>query len=91
MGMRATTIFYGGNIITMNENHPQAEALAVAGDTILAVGTIEQVFRFAGPDTEVLFLNKQTLLPGFIEPHQHAIQCALMGCQYVNISALTYR
>ncbi|XP_071800320.1 putative amidohydrolase YtcJ [Asterias amurensis] len=90
-GMRATTIFYGGNIITMNENHPQAEALAVAGDTILAVGTIEQVFRFAGPDTDVLFLNKQTLMPGFIEPHQHAIQCALMGCQYVNISALTYR
>ena len=91
MSIEATIIFYGGDIITMDENNPKAEAVALAGDTILAVGSIESVFRYVRPSTDVFYLNQQTMMPGFIEPHQHAIQCALMRSQYLNIGALTYR
>ncbi|XP_038068548.1 N-substituted formamide deformylase-like [Patiria miniata] len=100
--MPADLILYGGDIITMEgseanpgsrgaDSPPKTEAVAISGDTILAVGSIDVVFRHAGPDTQVIFLNQQTLMPGFIEPHQHAIQCALMRSQYINISALNYR
>ena len=95
MSAQADLILYGGDIITMEEHNVdpprKTEAVAVSGDTILAVGTIDTVFRHAGPNTQIIFLNQQTLMPGFIEPHQHAIQCALMRSQYTNISGLNYR
>ena len=72
MTSEADLFFYGGNIITMDENNPSAEALAVKGDNIQAVGKFDEVFTSVGPTTEVIYLNHQTLLPGFIEPHQHA-------------------
>ena len=70
---QADYIFFGGDIITMDETNPSAEALAVKGDKIQAVGKLDKVFALAGPSTQVIYLNRQTLLPGFIEPHQHAI------------------
>ncbi|XP_022092641.1 uncharacterized protein LOC110980348 [Acanthaster planci] len=99
---QADIIFYGGDIITMEESDanslgsaadppPKVEAVAISGDTFLEVGTMDKVFRHAGNKTQVIFLNQQTLMPGFIEPHQHAILCAHMRSQYVNISALKYR
>ena len=76
MVSQADFIFYGGNIITMDENNPSAEALAVKGDIIQAVGKFDEVFALVGQSTEVIYLNHQTLLPGFIEPHQHATMMA---------------
>lgn len=77
MTSKADFFFYGGNIITMDENNPSAEALAVKGDRIQPVGKFDEVFALAGPTTEVIYLNHQTLLPGFIEPHQHAIMMVM--------------
>ena len=73
MTSEADFFFFGGNIITMDENNPSAEALAVKGDKIQAVGKFDEVLALTGPTTEFIYLNHQTLLPGFIEPHQHAI------------------
>ena len=73
----ADYIFYGGSIITMEEGKPSVEALAVKGTIILAVGKRDEVFASAGPSTEFVHLNdRQTLLPGFIEPHSHAVMMA---------------
>ena len=77
MSDKAGFIFYGGNIITMEEKNPSAEALAVQGDFIQAVGRLDEVLALAGPSTKVIYLNQQTLLPGFIEPHQHATMMAI--------------
>ncbi|XP_022092692.1 uncharacterized protein LOC110980377 [Acanthaster planci] len=100
---KADIIFYGGDIITMEEPHanslgsaadppPKVEAVAISGDTFLEVGTIDKVFRHAGKKTQVIFLNQQTLMPGFIEPHQHAILCARMrNSKFIKISAIDYR
>ncbi|XP_072036010.1 putative amidohydrolase YtcJ [Amphiura filiformis] len=89
----ADTILYGGDIITMDDKLNRAgkvEAIAIAGGIIVEVGSMKRVFRRKGPNTEVIFLNQQTLMPGFIEPHQHALQTSQMRCLYTNISALNF-
>ena len=75
----ADYIFYGGTIITMEEENPSAEALAVKGANILAVGKRDEVLALKGPSTEFVHLDaRQTLLPGLIEPHSHAIMMAVL-------------
>lgn len=75
----ADYIFYGGTIITMEEENPSAEALAVKGAIILAEGKCDEVFALAGQSTKFVLLKaQQTLLPGFIEPHSHAITMAIL-------------
>ena len=75
----ADYIFFGGTIITMEEENPSAEALAVKGANILAVGKRDEVFALKGPSTEFVHLDaRQTLLPGLIEPHSHAIVMAAL-------------
>ena len=89
----ADTIFYGGDIITMDEQKSgdKVEAIAVTDGFISEVGSLESVFCRKGPQTEVIFLNQQTLMPGFIEPHQHAIMTSQMKAVYTIISALNYK
>ena len=85
----ADTIFYGGEIVTMDEKQiGKVEAVAVAGDTIVEVGSIEAVFQRKGPNTKFILLNGQTLMPGFIEPHQHAIMCCTKRAMYTDISGV---
>lgn len=84
-------IFYGGNIITMEEDCPIAQALAVHKDKIVGVGNMVEIMKMKGHNTQLVYLNKHTLLPGLIEPHQHAIQMILCRCLYVNISGYYYQ
>ena len=60
-----------GNIVTMDELVPVAEALAVAGDTIVAVGTTDEILAMTGDDSRVIDLEGQLAIPGFIEGHGH--------------------
>lgn len=71
-------IFYGGNIITMDEKNPLAEAVAVKEGKILAVGTYEEVMNFQEGDAELIDLNGKTMMPGFIEPHCHPEVSSIM-------------
>lgn len=66
-------IFFNGTILTMEENQPQVEALALAGDIILAVGAEEALLSLAVEDTQMIDLKGATLLPGFIDSHAHWI------------------
>lgn len=74
----AQLIFNGGTILTMNDNMPQAEALAVTDGRISAVGNWEQVRSQSGTDTKIVDLQGKTLMPGLIEPHSHPIVSALL-------------
>lgn len=67
----ATMVLRGGTIVTMDEAVPEAQALAVRGDRIVAVGTSEQIAPFVGPATEVIDLAGLTAVPGLIEGHGH--------------------
>lgn len=58
-------------VLTMNGDNDIAEAVAIKGAHILAVGTIEQIAHHVGPKTVVNDLAGKTLMPGFIDAHGH--------------------
>ncbi len=64
-------ILHGGNIITMDPDTPRAQALAVAGDRIFAVGSDEDMMRLATARTRKIDLGGSTVVPGFIDAHTH--------------------
>lgn len=66
-----TTIFTNADILTMNEAAPTAEALAIKGERIIAVGDLEQVKALAGKNAIVRDLHGKTILPGLIDAHGH--------------------
>ena len=67
----ATLVLRGGNIVTVNEGQPRAQALAARGDRIVAIGTDTEIAPLIGPSTEIIDLAGQTAVPGFIEGHGH--------------------
>lgn len=60
-----------GKVWTENPAQPEAEAIAVSGHRILAVGTTDQVKKLAGPETKVLELEGRRVVPGFNDAHVH--------------------
>lgn len=68
----ADTIYSGGEVITINDVQPNAEAVAVRDGLILAVGSKVDVLALAGPNTRLVDLDGKTLLPGFVDAHGHA-------------------
>jgi predicted amidohydrolase YtcJ len=54
--------------------HPDAEAVAVLNGHIVFVGASAEAEAFRGPETEVLDLNRATVIPGLIESHVHLVQ-----------------
>lgn len=67
----ADRIIRGGPIVTVNPAHPLAEAVAIAGGKIVAVGSESDVMQHKGPATEILDLGGRTLVPGFVDGHSH--------------------
>lgn len=61
----------GGNILTMKQSQPFAEAVAVKGDRIVRVGTNNKISQLIGENTHVIDLNGKTVVPGFIDTHIH--------------------
>jgi hypothetical protein len=60
-----------GKVWTENPNQPEAEAIAVSGHRILAVGTTDEISKLAGPRTQVLDLEGRRVVPGFNDAHVH--------------------
>lgn len=67
----ADLVLRGGKIVTLEQNLPQAQALAARFGKIIAVGSNEAVNRFIGPATRVIDLHGRLAIPGFIEGHGH--------------------
>ncbi|MGV6807675.1 MAG: amidohydrolase, partial [bacterium] len=68
------TLFVGGDVVTVDENYPNAEAVAVGEGKILAVGKTLEVQEFlaeAGYTADIRDLDGMTLAPGFIDAHGH--------------------
>lgn len=60
-----------GNVITMDEHKPYAEAVAVKGDRILYVGAAEVAKKICDDNTRVCDFGKNSVYPGFLEAHCH--------------------
>ena len=69
----ADTILHGGNIVTLDSGLPVAEAVAVRGGRIVAVGSDAEVLLFSGPETEEIDLGGRSVIPGLADNHFHGV------------------
>lgn len=67
----ADMVLRNGKIVTMNPGTPVAQAIAVHGDKIAALGSDSEAAKWIGPDTKVIDLHGMLAIPGFIEGHGH--------------------
>jgi len=84
--MSVDKIYCNGVIVTVAEERPGAEAVAVQDGKIVAVGANQEILALRGPDTEVVDLRGQTMVPGFVDAHSHFIN-GLQVLTYANVSA----
>ncbi len=67
-------VFSNGKIVTVDERFTIAQAVAVKGDRIVAVGTNQEIARLAGPNTRTIDLRGRTVIPGLIDNHMHLLR-----------------
>tara|TARA_B100001146_G_scaffold54954_1_gene48175 strand:- start:9288 stop:11039 length:1752 start_codon:yes stop_codon:yes gene_type:complete len=79
-------IFFGGHIITMHEEDPLNEAVAIHNGKISSIGKKDEIMKLRTWKTKLVDLQGRTLMPGFIEAHCHPIATAILS-QVVDISA----
>lgn len=72
----ADIIIVNANVFTANDAHPHAEAIAIKGDRILAVGTNQEITSLAGPETKKIDAAGRLVIPGILDTHIHYM---LMG------------
>lgn len=82
----ATMVMRGGTVLTMDAKRSTAQAVAIRGKTIVAVGSDDEISRYIGSNTQVIDLKGQAVLPGFIDGHIHPVngaerlaQCSVDG------------
>lgn len=68
---RAETIICNARILTMDAARPCASAIALSGETILALGADDDIRALAAPDTHMIDARGCTVLPGLVESHLH--------------------
>lgn len=66
-----TTIYYNGNIITVDDKNPKVEAILVGDGKILRVGKLGNILKLKGENTKLVNLEGKTMLPGFVDAHSH--------------------
>ena len=71
------TVFFDAHIYTADHERPYADALAIAGDKITAVGDLQSVLRAAGASAKRIDLHGKFLMPGMIDAHSHPIDGGL--------------
>ena len=79
-------ILINGNFFTADSLRPQATAVAIQGDRILAVGSDEEIKKLAGDSTEIIDLQGAFAMPGFIEGHGHFLG---LGQSLQNLNLMT--
>lgn len=67
-------LILNGSVRTMDTNRPSAEAVAILGNRIVAVGSTEDLRPLAGPRTRVIDVHQNTVLPGFNDAHVHFLE-----------------
>jgi hypothetical protein len=70
-------IFFHAKIFTGDPQNPYAEAVAIRGDKIIAVGNLPEVVKAVSPNAERIDLEGKSLFPGFIDSHSHSIDGGL--------------
>jgi len=70
-------IFYHAKVFTGDAQNPYAEAVAIRGDKIIAVGNFPEVAKSSSENAERIDLGGKSLFPGFVDSHSHSIDGGL--------------
>ena len=81
----ADVIYTNGNIYTVDEQNPTAEAIAIKGERVLLVGSAAAMDQYRGDETEIIDLEGNFAMPGFIEGHGHF---SGLGLSLINLNFL---
>jgi predicted amidohydrolase YtcJ len=73
----ADTVLRGGRVITLDDGSTIAEAVAIAGDRIVAVGSDADVTALVGRGTRVIDLHGRAVIPGLVDNHTHQLMAGL--------------
>ena len=90
---RADVVFTNGRVLTVDAADRVVQAVAVAGDKIIAVGSNADVERTAGPNTKRIDLHGRALTPGLIDAHDHfsssgADRLYVLDLSYPNVKSI---
>jgi predicted amidohydrolase YtcJ len=72
----ADIVLVNGKIVTVDDRFTIAQALAIRGQRIVAVGTNAEIEKLKGPQTRTIELNGRTVIPGLIDNHSHWVRAA---------------
>jgi len=73
MQLGPTLAFVNGKVLTLDASDKITEAVAVAGNRLVAVGTTSEIRHICRPETTLVDLDGRTLMPGLVDPHVHLI------------------
>ena len=73
----ADLIIYNAKIITVNPDFTEAQAVAIRGDQIVAVGKEEQLTAYKGINTQLIDAQQRTIMPGLYDNHVHSYNAAV--------------
>jgi len=68
---QADWVLHSGKILTVDNNFSTAEAVAIGGNKILAVGSSADILKLSGPTTQVIDLKGRAVVPGLVDTHRH--------------------
>ena len=85
----AELVLTNGKVVTVEDGAPGAQAIASSGGKIIAVGTNADIKKFIGPNTEVIDVKGQLVIPGFIEGHGHyqGVGTARLNLNLMNVKS----
>ena len=84
MAEHVDVVFINAKIATLNPDAAEAEAVAVRGERLIAVGSSAEIRELVGPDTAVVDLNGQRVVPGFVDAHCHPLETIWMKDDWVD-------
>lgn len=84
-------IFINGKIITVDDYFSIQQAVAIAGDRIVAVGSNDEISDLAGPETQMIDLSGRTVIPGLIDNHNHVVRATEYWPNEARLDGVTSR
>src|SRR5262249_60752179 len=87
----ADLILTNGKVITVDDKFTIAQAVAVRGDRIVAVGTNQQIGQMAGPNTKRIDLKGKAVVPGLIDNHMHLLRAGTTWTHEVRLDGVESR
>lgn len=87
----ADVVITNAKVVTVDDRFTIAQAVAIRGERIVAVGTSQEIGRLAGPGTTRIDARGRTVIPGLIDNHMHLLRAGATWSQEVRLDGVASR